>query len=96
MAPHKTGRGRFAYTLHHDIPFPPVIRSLLPWTIWHLNRHLVHSSFGASDPQSRTASGSSLPFFLSKIHGRYQRTDGQTDRTNRELDLYQQTAYAIS
>jgi len=32
---------------------------------------------------------------FSKIHARHQRTDGRKDRRNAELDLYQQTAYAI-
>jgi len=72
-------------------------------TSWHpifplSSEYLDHHCYlGPSDPPSQTLCGSSVPF--SKNMWSLPKdgwTDGQTDRTNKELDLCNRTTYTIS
>ena len=87
-----TGRDRVVHTLHCTVPFPPY----LPLSVDGSGSHLKHRSYPRTNLTHHPRRHLDRVWSFTKIDGHYQRMDGQTDRTNTELDLCQMAAYAIS
>jgi len=84
------GRGRVAFFLYVYISPPHLPKNCpFPWSgsIWILDPWYLGPTRPSSHHPKKKVDRLSRSF---KIHGRYQRTDRQTDRTITETGLYQQ------